>query len=214
MNIANNVLKHYLKNVYFLAGTSCGGKTTMSKRIAEKYNFIWVEENSFMDKHKKISDENEQPNMTKKFPDWETYFNRPPTEYWRWLADLNAESLEMLLIDLMVLSQNQNVIVDLPPINPETAKLFTEYNRIAFLAAEPELIIKDQYNRPDHQGIYNTIMGLSEPKKTLENVNNMIIYGTNEMLDLIYGSGFYYIKRNESSTVEQTLSLLEKHFGL
>ena len=98
----------------------------MSKIIAEKYGFIWVEENSFMDKHNKIANEIEQPNMTKKFPDWEAYFNRPPAEYSQWLDDLNAEAFEMLLIDLIILSQNQKVIVDLPPIRLETAKLFTE----------------------------------------------------------------------------------------
>jgi len=214
MNIANNIIKHYLKNVYFLGGTSCGGKTTMSKIIAEKYGFIWVEENSFMNKHNKIANEIEQPNMTKKFTDWETYFNRPPAEYSQWHDDLNAEAFEMLLIDLIILSQNQKVIVDLPPIRLETAKLFTEYNRIAFLITEPELIIKDQYSRDDHQRIYNCIMGLSDPQKAFDNVNAMTVYGTNRTLEFIYNSGFYYIKRDENSTVEKTLVLLEKHFNL
>ena len=31
MNIPNNILKHYLRNVSFFCGTACGGKTTISK---------------------------------------------------------------------------------------------------------------------------------------------------------------------------------------
>lgn len=213
MNIANNILKHSLKNVYFLAGTACGGKTTMSKIIAEKYGFYLFDENNFFDEHRKIANEIEQPSMTKKFPDWEYYFNRPPVEYSEWLSDSGAEELEMSLIDLIVLSHNQKVIVDIH-VKPEVAITFTEYNRIAFLVAEPELVMKDYYDRDGHREIYDCIMGLSNPEKTLENVNNMFIYGTNKMLDSIYSSGLYYIKRDNDSTVDKTLALLESHFGL
>lgn len=45
MNIANNILKHSLKNVYFLVGTACGGKTTMAKELSAKYGFIHFNDN-------------------------------------------------------------------------------------------------------------------------------------------------------------------------
>ena len=37
MFIENNILKHYLKNVYFITGTAYAGKSTMVKMLAEKY---------------------------------------------------------------------------------------------------------------------------------------------------------------------------------
>ena len=37
MKLQDNVLKAYLKNVLFISGTPCGGKTTVSRRLAEKY---------------------------------------------------------------------------------------------------------------------------------------------------------------------------------
>ena len=213
MNISNNILKHHLRNVYFLAGTACGGKTTMSKIIAEKYGFYLVDESKFFDAHKKIANEIDQPAMTKKFPNWEYYFNRPPVEYSEWLSNSGAEELEMSLIDLIILSQDKKVIVDIH-VNPKTAKLFTEYNQIAFLVAEPEYVISDYYDRDGHREIYQCIMSLSNPEKTLQNVNNMFVYGTNKMIDSIYDSGLFYIKRDLNSTVEKTLALLEEHFKL
>ena len=45
MNIAENILKHSLKNVFFLVGTACGGKTTMARKIAEKHGLIYIDEN-------------------------------------------------------------------------------------------------------------------------------------------------------------------------
>ena len=40
MNIAENILKHSLQNVYFLAGTALAGKTTMTALLSKKHNLI------------------------------------------------------------------------------------------------------------------------------------------------------------------------------
>ena len=45
MKIANNILKHYLKNVYFITGTAYSGKSTMVKMLAERYDKIYCGEN-------------------------------------------------------------------------------------------------------------------------------------------------------------------------
>ena len=37
MKIENNILKHYLKNVYFITGTGYAGKSTTVRMIAERY---------------------------------------------------------------------------------------------------------------------------------------------------------------------------------
>ena len=110
MNISNNVLKHYLKNVYFLAGTACGGKSTMSKALAKKHGLVLLEENQFINKYKEIATEAEQPAFTKKFPDYEFYFNQPPIEYSEWLSASLAEQLEMIFMDLIVLSQDKKIV--------------------------------------------------------------------------------------------------------
>ena len=39
MIFQDNIMKEYLKNVYFITGTPCGGKTTLSCALAEKYGF-------------------------------------------------------------------------------------------------------------------------------------------------------------------------------
>lgn len=38
MKIENNIIKAHLKNVYFVSGNACAGKSTMAKMLAEKYN--------------------------------------------------------------------------------------------------------------------------------------------------------------------------------
>ena len=88
MLIADNILKHNLKNVFFLVGSACGGKTTMAREIAKKYGFTYIDENWQREKwNTEIIDPQYQPNASnRKKIDWEEYFSRTVEEF---LADKN-----------------------------------------------------------------------------------------------------------------------------
>ena len=45
MNIENNILRHYLKNAYFITGTAYAGKSTTAKMLAERYGMVLCGEN-------------------------------------------------------------------------------------------------------------------------------------------------------------------------
>ena len=53
MIFQDNVIKEYLKNVYFITGTPCGGKTTVSRALEEKYGFELFDVDERFDEHKK-----------------------------------------------------------------------------------------------------------------------------------------------------------------
>ena len=42
MELRNNVIKEYLKNVYFVSGTACGGKTTVTRKLGEMFPALIV----------------------------------------------------------------------------------------------------------------------------------------------------------------------------
>mgnify|MGYP000155241385 CR=1 FL=1 len=42
MIFQDNVIKEYLKNVYFITGTPCGGKTTVSRALAESMDLNYL----------------------------------------------------------------------------------------------------------------------------------------------------------------------------
>lgn len=213
MEFSSNVLKHYLKNVYFISGTGCGGKSTMSKIISEKYGFILYNQHQVAKKHNGIANSQNQPAMTKKFLNWGEYYNRQPIEYQEWLSSFSNEELEMILLDLIFLSQNKKVIVDIH-ISPKTVLTFTDYNRIAFLLAPPELVVNDYFKREDHRKTYDRIQKLKNPEKTFENMNNMLVYATEKTIREVSDSSLFYLIRNQNSTIQNTLVKLERHFGL
>jgi hypothetical protein len=111
MNISENILKHSLQNVYFLTGTACGGKTTASRKLSEKYGFIHFNDNWHEESFKvwqSIVDEKYQKKASKRqaVTNWEVYFSRSAEEFLA-AGDYNGynEYLEYAIIELIKLSQ-------------------------------------------------------------------------------------------------------------
>jgi dephospho-CoA kinase len=219
MNITEDILKYNLRNVYFLTGTSCGGKTTMANAIANKYGYTHFNDNYHEENFshwQKICDERykNSPGYTESQNyDWEYHFNRPPEEYDASLWKAYNEYLEYAVIEIIILAQKNTVVADMS-LPCGLAKQISAYNRIVCLLASPELIVKDYFERDDHRDIYEAIMSLNEPERALENMKNVFRYGSQKTINKVQKSGLFYIMRDENSSVEKTLAILEQHFEL
>ena len=220
MNIANNIIKHSLENVYFLVGTACGGKTTMAREISKKHGFIHFNDNWNEDNCKvwdSIINEKYQPNATKRREiDWETYFSSSVEEF---LADANdnhgtAEYLEFSIIELIKLSQNNKVVADVWIEDMEFLLEISDHSRIACLLAPGELIIRDYYQREDHKDFTDCIQSLKDPDKKFETQNELFRIGAKKFFDEAEKHKLFKIIRTTESTAEKTLMLLERHFNL
>jgi len=219
MNISENILAHSLRNVYFLTGTACGGKTTMAKELSKRHGFIHYSDNWQEDNYRvwqSIIDEKYQKNSLKRMQiDWEAYFSRSVEEF---LADKNdnhgsAEYLEFSIIELIKLSQGNKVVADIwAPIS--LIAEISDYNRIACLLAPGELIIRDYYTRDDHKEFTECIKSLKDPEKKFKTQNELFKIQAKEMAEDAKKYNLFSIMRNEFSTVESTLKILEEHFKL
>ena len=220
MNIAENILKHNLHNVYFLTGTACGGKTTASEALSQKYGFVHFNDNWHEDSFKvwdSIVNERYQPRASKRqeITDWEAYFGRSLEEFIA-AGDYNGydEYLEYAIIELIKLSQSNKVIADVGfPI-----KLLVEisdYSKIACLLAAPELITCENYGkREDHKEFLECILSLQEPAKKIAVQDELFRIGAEKVYNDVRKYNLFSIIRNKESTVENTVNQLERHFGL
>lgn len=219
MNIANNILKHELENVYFLGGTACGGKTTMGKALAEKYGFIHFDDNyhtASFGAFSRICDPKYQTACAQvdaiRANSWEDYFQRLANGD-DMLDKSGREHLQFMLMEIIKLAKDHVVIADMH-LPVDVAKELSVYNRVAYLVTSPQNVLRDYYKRDDHKDIYNLIMSLKEPQASLDNLHIFLENATRKALDEICQSGVFYIMRDENSTVEKTLLQLEKHFQL
>ena len=115
MKIENNILKYYLKNVYFITGTAFAGKSTTVKMLAEKYDMIFCGENY----HSAVSDivatPDAQPDICylNDLTDWRDFVRRSSEEYERWIFGVGEEAAEFEVAKLLSLSKNnKKIIVD------------------------------------------------------------------------------------------------------
>jgi hypothetical protein len=227
MNIANNILKHSLQNVYFLRGAALAGKTTMSKALVKKHGFIWLDENyngtpfkmweSICDeKYQPLKIEHDNRRNGQEQYDWDAHFNRPAEEIIEESSgrSLNDEFIEFAIIELIKLSQN-NKVITAASVPLELLVEISDYSRIAYLSTSPELVTTINYgSRDDHRSYLEWIMSLNEPEKKIAKQDEVFKISTERGFEEAKKYNLFSIVRTETSTVENTMKLLEAHFKL
>lgn len=212
MIFQDNIIKEYLKNVYFVTGTPCGGKTTISRELAKRHNLLVYDADEQFANHQKISNEIYQPAMNKTFKDADEFFGRTIEEYRQWLIENRREQLDFVLLDLMCIAKKQIVLCDCH-LTLEQASQFTDASRVVFLLKEPSYIINDYCNRPDHTDFRDFINSASNPQKA-KNVCNETLKSLNmDYYKDVKSSDYCWIERTVQSNVEETVKMVEKHFG-
>lgn len=212
MIFQDNVIREYLRNVYFITGTPCGGKTTISRELAKRHNLLVYDIDEQFENHKKLSDPVFQPSMNKVFQDADAFFGRTVTEYKKWLINNTREQLDFVLLDLIRLSKNQIVLCDCH-LTVEEAEKLTEASRIVFLIKEPSNLVDDYCNRPDHQGFSAFINSTSDFEKAKALCNETLKSLNEKKYNDIKRSSYYWIERTPKSTVNETVKKVERHFG-
>lgn len=212
MVLQDNVIKEYLRNVYFITGTPCGGKTTVSRELAKRHNLLVYDIDEQFANHQKISNPAFQPSMNKAFKDADEFFGRTVEEYKEWLINNTREQLDFVLLDLIRLSHNKIVLCDCH-LTMEEAEKYTEASRIVFLVKEPSDLIEDYCKRPDHQGFSDFINSASDIEKAKATCNAALKALNEKRYNDIKGSDYLWIERTENSTVNGTVKKVEQHFG-
>lgn len=207
-----------LSNVYFINGTAYAGKSTMVKLLAEKHDGIACLENYHEELFPTL-DKNEFPCLTytRDLEDWTDFIRRTPKEYKKWIDDgtEECEVLELRILEKLS-KQNKKIFVD---TNITIGKLheIAEENHVLIMLADPDISVRRFFDRPDKekQFLYQLLLKEENPEKAIENFRECLRrINSQENYDKFANSGFYVIKREESRTIEETLSLVEKHFGL
>jgi hypothetical protein len=220
MQINNIILKHYLKNVYFINGTAYAGKSTMAAMLAKKYNMILCEENYHQEIVGKLATKEKYPNLCyfETMESWQEFLNRTPQEYADWIEGATQELIEFEIAELIHISKDQKVIVD-TNIPIDILKEIADYHQVAIMLSTQSMSVDKFFDRndPDKQFLFSQIEKAENPMKTMDNFRACIArVNSKETYDAFANSGFFTIVREESEvdTREETLDKLAKHFKL
>lgn len=220
MKIENNILKYYLRNVYFITGTAYAGKSTAAKMLADRYDMVFCGENY----HSAVSDIVATPDLQpdicffNTITDWKDFVTRTPEEYERWIYSVGKEAAEFEVAELISISQNRNVIVDTNiPVN--ILKEISDYNHVAVMLS-PQSMSVDRFfdrNDPEKQFILNVIKSCENSEEVMENYRQgLALINSQKHYDEYANSGFFSVVRQniEKDTREEVCDLIAKHFGL
>ena len=220
MKIENNVLKHYLKNVYFITGTAYAGKSTAVKMLAERYGMILCGENYHMDVSEVVATPDTHPDLcyNRSLTDWRDFVTRTPEEYERWIYAVGREAAEFEVAHLIAVSQNRKVIVD-TNIPLDILREISDYNHVAVMLSPQSMSVERFFDRddPDKQFLLSVIDSCDDPASVMDNYRRGLArINSQEHYDEYANSGFFTVVRDRSDadTREQVCAAIAKHFGL
>jgi len=213
MDIQKNVLKHYLRNVYFITGTPCAGKTSVSRELGRRTGYPVYDADARFDIHRGMSDPGLQPDMNRSFSGADEFFSRSVEEYRSWLLGSTRQQMDFLVMDLIREAAEHPVICDCH-LTPEEAGELTDPGHIVFLLRYPEDLVEDYCNRPDHQGFSDFIHSASDYEKAKATCNETLFSLNEKRYRDVKNSCHFWLERTPERSVEQTVDLVENHFGL
>ena len=220
MNISNNILKHYLKNVYFITGTAYAGKSTTVKMLSEKYDMIFCGENYHSAVSDVVANPENQPEISylNNLTDFRDFVTRSPEEYARWIFATSKEAAEFEIAELLSISKGKKVIVD-TNIPIDILKEISDYNHVAVMISPLSMSVERFFDRNDPEKLFilNTIESCENPAKVMENYKKgLALINSQENYDLYAKSGFFTVVRedNQKDTKEEVCEKIAKHFGL
>ena len=219
MKIENNILKHYLKNVYFITGTAYAGKSTMVKMLAERYGMICCGENYHMEASEIVATPETHPDLcyTRNLTDWRDFVTRAPEEYERWMYAVGREAAEFEVAHLIAISQNQKVVAD-TNIPLEVLKEISDYHRVAVMLSPQSMSVERFFDRadPEKRFLLGVIDSCDDSEAVMANYRRGLArINSKEHYEAYANSGFFTVVREDNGvdTREAVCDRLAKHFG-
>ncbi len=223
VEIADNILRHYLRNVLFINGNAYAGKSTACALLAKEFGLVHCGENYGINIFTALATPEKQPNMcyfrnVRTNNDWQAFLNRTPEEYAAWIDGSSREIGEFEVTHLLWLAAKQKVIVD-TNIPVSRLKQIASYHQVAVMLAPPAMAVERFFARDDadKQFLLGEIEKASDPEKTRQNFRACLARANSqERFDALRTSGFYTLIRSDDGrdTRAETVAALARHFGL
>ena len=220
MNIETNILRHYLRNVYFITGTAYAGKSTTVRMLAERYGMVFCGENYHIAVSDAVADPAVQPDLCyrRSLKDWKDFVTRPPEEYARWIENSGREGAGFEIAELISLSRDRKVIAD-TNIPLDMLCEISDYHHVAVMLSPQSMSVERFFDRsdPEKQFILSVIDSCDNAEAVMENYRRgLALINSRERYEAFASSGFFTVIREDcvQDTREEVCDRIARHFGL
>lgn len=220
MKIENNIIRHYLKHVYFITGTAYAGKSTTAKMLADRYELTLCGENFHSAVSDTVATPDAQPDISflNTLTDWKKFVTRTPEEYERWIYSAGREAAEFEVAELISLPKDRRVIVD-TNIPVDLLKEISDYDHVAVMLSHQSMSVERFFDRddPEKRFLLSVIESCEDPETVMENYKRGLArINSREHYDEYKNSGFFTVVRpdDDRDTREEVCDTIARHFGL
>lgn len=220
ISISDNIIRHYLRNVYFINGHSYAGKSTMVRMLAERYDMIHCGENYHDAFPREKLSRWKQPGLCyfDTMSGWQEWLSMTPEEHWNWTQQVSRECVEIEIMELTRLAASGKKIIVDTNIPPDVLREISDYDHVAIMLCDPPDICATRFfdrDDPDKRFMMDQIRKCPDPDAALANFNAWALYHPPVEIDWAH-TGFYTRTRIdfEHDTREETLTALAEHFHL
>lgn len=220
IQISDNLIRHYLRNVYFINGHSYAGKSTMVKMLSERCDMIFCGENYHDAFPREKLSRWKQPGLCyfDTMSGWEEWLNMTPEAHWNWVNQVSRECIEIEILELIRLAAGGRKIIVDTNIPPDVLREISDYDHVAILLCDPPDITATRFfdrDDPEKKFMMDQIRKCRDPEATLKNFNSWALYHPPAEIDWNHTGFFTYTRSDfEKDTREEMFTALVNHFGL
>ena len=222
IQISDNLIRHYLRNVYFINGHSYAGKSTMVRMLSERYGMIHCGENYHDAFPREKLDRWKQPGLCyfDTMSGWQEWLNQTPEEHFRWTTQVSQECIEVEILELIKRAANGSKVIVDTNIPPDVLREISDYDHVAIMLCDPPDITKEKFfdrDDPDKKFMMDRIMECPDPEATMANFRACLkkINSPEHYAECANAGFFTLVRENaDTDTREEVLHQLARHFGL
>ena len=153
------------RNVFFILGCPCAGKTTVAKILTQRYNMFLLSGDERRFDYYKHADKAKHKYMTM---DASSFWDWSLDEMVDWERGVISEQTPMIIEDLNRLSKEHDLVLFEGMMDINYLLSVADRNHIVYLTVDREICEKDFFGRGDHNGMLTAIMnteGISDEEK-------------------------------------------------
>ncbi len=153
--------------IYWLGGSTCAGKTTISNILSETYGIMVYHCDKYLGEHIEKSNVQESPNLNQVTKmGWNDILSMQVDEYLNWTISLFSEEFDMILEDLDKLFDGKPILVEGVDLLPGLIKNEMIDNHALWLVAEEAFYKEHQMQREE---LFDRLKECSDPEQALHN---------------------------------------------
>ena len=153
------------RNVFFILGCPCAGKTTVAKILTQRYNMFLLSGDERRFDYYKHADKEKHKYMTM---DASSFWDWSLDEMVDWERGVISEQTPMIIEELNRLSKEHDIVLFEGMMDIKYLLSVADRNHIVYLTVDREICEKDFFGRGDHNGMLTAIMnteGISDEEK-------------------------------------------------